>query len=76
MYGSWDIYKKFLPDVDTNKLAKMVLGTFSESKQEEILKNVGNEQEFKEIPFKKSLIEFKKGKINYPQLLKDIANSI
>lgn len=76
MYGSWDVYKKFLPDVDTNKLALLILNSFSESKQNEILKNVGNEQDFKEIPFKKSLVDFKKSKISYQDLLKDIVKCI
>lgn len=75
MYGAWNIYKEFLPNINTNKLALQLFNSLSESNQKEILNNIDNEQELESLPYKKDLEDFKFRKINIEQLLKKIADS-
>ena len=75
MYGAWNIYKEFLPNINTNKLALQLFNSLSESNQKEILNNIDNEQELESLPYKKDLEDFKFRKINISQLLQKIADS-
>lgn len=75
MYGSWNIYKTYLPKIDTNKLALMIFNKLSLEDQKILLHDLGNEQELDVLPYQQSLKDFKKHKINMSQLLHDIAES-
>ena len=76
MFGSWDVYKRFIPDINTNELAILILNKMSPDTAEFILNNVGYEKELKELPFKSYLNSFRKGEISYKELLKDIVKVI
>lgn len=76
MFGSWDVYKHFIPDVNTNELALAIINRMSPESAESFLKDVGFEKDLKELPFGKSLNEFRKGEISYQELLKDIVKTI
>ena len=71
MYGAWDIYKKFLPKVDTKQLAIKILEKIPENERKLLLKNAGQELEFKNNIFEKPLLEFKKHNITYSKLIEE-----
>ncbi len=75
MYGAWNIYKEYLPNINTNQLALRLFNALPENKQKEILNNVDNEQELESLPYEKDLADFKSRKINIEQLLQKIADS-
>lgn len=75
MYGAWDIYKEFIPDINTNKLALQLLNALPEERQKEILSDIDNEQELEVLPYKDSLEKFKKREITITELLQKIADS-
>ena len=75
MYGAWNIYKEYLPNISTNQLALRLFNALPENKQKEILNNVDNEQELESLPYEKDLEDFKQRKINIEQLLQKIADS-
>ena len=75
MYGAWNIYKSFIPSVNTNKLATEVFNSLSEQDQERIIHDLGTEQELDVLPYQDKLNEFKQHKINIKELLHYIADS-
>ena len=76
MFTSYDVYKEFLRDVDTNQLALKTINMFPEEEQERILFDVGNERDLKELPFKEDLEKFRKRQIKYIDLLDSIVKKI
>ena len=76
MFGAWDIYKDYLPEINTNKLALMILNRLPEDKQKGVLESIGVEfDSTQEIGYIEALKEFRKGNINMVQLKKFIASS-
>ena len=76
MYGAWDIYKNYIPEINTNRLALMILNRLPEDKQRGVLESIGVEfDSTQEIGYIEALKEFKKGHINMVQLKKFIASS-
>lgn len=75
MYGSWNIYKVFKPNIDTNKLALAIFNRLSETDQKKLLNELGTEEDVDVLPFQQSLIDFKRGKINMSQLKQEIAKT-
>ena len=75
MYGAWNIYKEFIPNINTNKLALQLFNALPEEKQKEILLNIDDEQELEVLPYKDSLEKFKKKEITITELLQIIADS-
>lgn len=75
MYGAWNIYKTYMPNIDTNKLALAIFNKLSDQDQKKLLNDLGNEQELDVLPYQQSLKDFKKHKINISQLLHNIAES-
>jgi len=75
MYGAWNIYKSFLPKIDTNQLAKTIFNKLSEETKNKLLNDIGNEQELDVLPYEQSLKDFKRHKINITELLQNISDS-
>ena len=75
MYGAWDVYKTYLPRVNTRELANIILNKIPEERRESFLSDLGVEEEIDELPFEKSLEDFKHSKITMLQLLHDIAST-
>lgn len=75
MYGAWNVYKAFMSNIDTNKLALMILNKLSIEDQKKIFNELGAEQELKSLPYQNQLQEFKQHKISISQLLQSIADS-
>ena len=75
MYGAWNVYKVFMPHINTNELAKLIFNKLSSTEQKSLLSSIDSEQELDILPYKQSLINFKKHKINISTLLKSIADS-
>lgn len=76
MFGAWDIYKNYMPEINTNQLALMILNRLPENKQREVLEGIGVEfDSTQEIRYIEALKEFRKGNINMNQLKKFIASS-
>lgn len=75
MYGSWDVYKTYMPQINTNKLALMIFNRLNENDQKIILDSLDNEQEIESLPYNNDLIRFKRKEINITQLLQIIADS-
>ena len=75
MYGSWDVYKTYMPQINTNKLALMIFNRLNENDQKIILDSLNNEQEIESLPYNNDLIRFKRKEINITQLLQIIADS-
>lgn len=72
--GAWDIYKRYLPKIDTRKLAIMILEKIPEEKRKLLLRNAGQELEIGKNLFDTPLREFKKHNIKYETLIKDIVS--
>lgn len=75
MYGSWDVYKQYMTNINTNKLALYILNQMTEEQQKKLFNDIGAEQEVEELPFKTALLQFKQSKINCKQLLQNIADT-
>ena len=75
MYGSWNIYKTFLPNINTNKLALLIFNNLSPETQKQLLEDLNVEKDRNILLYNKSLLEFKEHKINITQLLHIIADS-
>lgn len=75
MYCSWNIYKTFMPKINTNKLAKLIYDKMSIEDQNKLLNDLGIEKDLNNIPYKEALIDFKANKINVSELLIKISNS-
>lgn len=76
MYGAWDVYKDYMPEINTNQLALMILNKLSEKDQRAVLEGIGVEfDSTQEIGYIEALKEFRKGNINMAQLKKFIASS-
>lgn len=75
MYGAWNVYKAFMSNIDTNKLALMILNKLSIEDQKKIFNELGAEQELQTLPYQNQLQEFKQHKISISQLLQSIADS-
>lgn len=75
MYGSWNIYKTFMPNINTNQLALMIFNSLSEVDQKNLINDLGTETEQDILPYEQSLKDFKFHKINMSELLHSIANS-
>ena len=75
MYGAWNVYKSFMPNINTNQLALAIFNRLSEVEQKKLLNDMGTETEQDVLPFDKSLKDFKAHKINMRDLLLAISNS-
>lgn len=75
MYGAWNIYKTYLPKINTNKLAQEIFNKMTLEQQKKLLNDIGIEEDLNEIPYKQALINFKSNKINILELLAEISNS-
>lgn len=75
MYGAWNVYKTYLPKINTNKLAQEIFNRMTFEQQKKLLNDIGIEEELNEIPYKQALIKFKSNKINISELLIEISNS-
>lgn len=76
MYKPFNVYKTFYRQIDTNKLALMILNNLPEQIRDNELQRLDlNEVELEDLPYKDSLLEFKQHKINIKELLNRIANS-
>ena len=75
MYGAWNVYKTYIPQIDTTKLAIMIFNRFPEPMQKKLLNDLGTEQELDSLPYKESLKDFKRHKINITELLQIISDS-
>lgn len=76
MFTSYDVYKEFIKDVDTNKLALKIINLFPLEQQEKILFDAGTEKDLKELPFKEDLEKFRKRQIKYIDLLDSIVEKL
>ena len=74
MYGAWNLYKEYLPKIDTNQLALRIFNSMSKEDQDKLMEDIGAEQELETLPFSNSLKDFKQHKINITQLLSTIAD--
>lgn len=72
--GAWDIYKRYLPKIDTKQLAMMILEKIPEEKRKTLLRNAGQELEISKNLFDTPLKEFKRHNINYTILIKNIVS--
>ena len=75
MYGAWNVYKTFLPNIDTNKLATMIFNKLSTEDQKRLLEDLNTEQEPEILPYQQALKDFKRSKINITELLHIIQES-
>lgn len=74
MYGAWDVYKRFMPKINTTQLAIKILEKIPEEKRKLLLKNAGQELEIGKNLFETPLKEFKKHSIDYSTLIKNIVS--
>ena len=76
MFGAYDIYKEFLPKINTHDLAVLILKKLPKEEQEQIIRESGDILELQELPFQSDLIDFKEHSISYKDLLNQILNKI
>lgn len=69
LYTNYDIYKILIPDVNTTELAQALYDRLSQDQKDWVESNVNSERELPEVPYIESLRKFKKGEIDYQQLL-------
>lgn len=72
MFGAYDVYKEYLPKINTHELAVMILKRLPKEEQEQIIRESGDILELQELPFQQDLVEFKLHNINYSDLLNQI----
>lgn len=72
--GAWDIYKRYLPKINTKQLAIMILEKIPEEKRKTLLRSAGQELEIRKNLFDTPLKEFRRHNINYTILVKDIVS--
>ena len=72
MFGAYDIYKEFLPKVNTHNLAIILLKRLSPAEQEQIIRESGDILELQDLPFQVSLNNFKEHNIKYRDLINNI----
>lgn len=72
MFGAYDVYKEYLPKINTHELAVMILKRLPKEEQEQIIRESGDILELQELPFQQDLIEFKLHNIKYSDLLNQI----
>ena len=72
MFGAYDIYKEFLPKINTHNLAVMLLKRLPKEDQEQIIRESGDILELQELPFQSDLTEFKRHNIKYNELISRI----
>lgn len=75
MYGSWNVYKTFIPTINTNKLALEIYNKMTIEQQKQLILDLGIENENDIIPYKQALIDFKSNKLNYKNFLKEITKT-
>lgn len=75
MYGAWNVYKVYLPQIDTKKLALLIYNRMSENDQKVILNDLGTEKELDFLPYQKELDKFKRREITISDLLTSISDS-
>ena len=68
--GSWDVYKTYMRNINTNQLALLILNRMTKDQQKALLNNLGAEQEVEELPCKSALLKFKQSSISYKELLR------
>ena len=76
MFGAYNIYKYFLPNINTNQLALKILNRLPIKEREKVIKESGQELERDKLPFQRWLQEFKEHSIKYNDLLDKIIISI
>ena len=76
MFGAYDVYKEFLPKVNTHALAVMLLKRLPKEDQEHIIKESGDTLELQELPFQNDLVEFKEHNIKYKELMFRVLNKL
>jgi len=69
MYGAYDIYKVYMPKIDTKQLAIKILEKIPENERTKLLKNAGQELEQRANLFEEPLKKFKRHSINYNELI-------
>ena len=72
MFGAYDLYKEYLPKINTHDLAVMILKRLPVEEQEQIIRESGDILELQELPFQSDLQEFKEHSINYNELMSSI----
>lgn len=72
LYTTYDLYKVYLPDLDTNQLAQALFDRLSEEEKDFVKSNINKEIELPELPYIESLKRFKDRQISFEDLLKDI----
>ena len=75
MYGAWNVYKTYMPNINTNRLAIEIFNKLSPNNQKKLLDELNTEQEPDLLPYNQALIDFKRSKINITELLHIISES-
>ena len=75
MYGAWNVYKTYMPNINTNRLAVEIFNKLSPNNQKKLLDELNTEQEPDLLPYNQALIDFKRSRINITELLHIISES-
>jgi len=74
MFGSWNLYKTYLPKINTNELAKEIFNKLPSDKQKQLLDSLGVESNDNNILYIEALKKFRSHKINYRDLVSEISD--
>lgn len=74
MFGSWNLYKTYLPKINTNELAKEIFNKLPSDKQKQLLDSLGVESNDNNILYIEALKKFRSHKIDYKDLVSEISD--
>ena len=74
MFGSWNLYKTYLPKINTNELAKEIFNKLPSDKQKQLLDSLGVESSDNNILYIEALKKFRSHKIDYKDLVSEISD--
>lgn len=76
LYTNYDLYRVYLPNINTTELAQALYDRLPESEKEWVKSNINSEHELPELPYTEALKKFKKREITFDSLLTEINMSI
>ena len=71
-YFPYDYYKLLHPEINTTELAQALYNRLSNEERTTFLNSLNIQQEYEQLPYLDSLIDFKEGRCTYKQLLENI----
>lgn len=74
LFTSWDVYE--LLNINPYTIAEAIWEKLNKEQQDNIMNDLGKEQEVTEVPYKEALEKFRAGTVSYAELCKEVSNLV